>query len=1308
MPSALSVRPLAAALGVLSLAAPAHARNPPFTTDPREGVWIGAGEVFIHQTVDRFSVYRAGAAVNKLAFDGQTLWIATDDGALRFDSGSRRATRMTMSEGLPSQAVSAVAVDEQFVWLATNKGLLRWRKRDRTLRLFTESDGLPHKAVNDALTVGRQVWFATRGGLAVYDPDSDGLRSFTSADGLASDDAQELFQLGDDVWCRTDVGLSRLRPKARVFTNFSFKEIGGKELRTFVPDGDNVWVGTENGLFSFSVASDAFIPFPQQGTLFGKSVVGVELFTDYVLITTDQEVAQFHKLKRSLERWDEVKGLARHQGATGTLVAGGIYTVMFPDGAEVLDIQRELWTSKRFAVTEGEEQGGAYHLFGKLNTDEPYDFVKHQLSDQRYATALGGVGLGQHFAGGRSFDALALLDYGQLELKGIRDLQFRAEYLGSTRDAVREVRLEDKLEYRTQEEGLESKLLLQGGHARLATPGESPALSLTADAGVRRGSTVRDFLTGPRKDIYSLSKRYILPGTERVYVDGELLTSGVDYTVVYPTGQLAFLDPERVDDLSIIEVEYEVDLVAKKGLGVLSVLDLLPGDKEVGSWALSGQARQISEESGLFAQIDGAAPKYIDRGWARGVYGEFKQGSRTIQVAIHDMGSELNSEQIFDYDLPPAREAVAGRTDVVLDVGLATSYAAKAHLKTFYIELSIDEKSDAAKQSLTLFMLQILNRVNDPGSLTADAARELIVAARAAARPLAGLELGARVVELQGLSGGPAGAPLRKLRTAAVDGRYEGALGEKGRLTAYGELAGQSPGDSDGWAGMGMLRVAHPSIEGTLTGRHQSPGYTPMGSDATLFGRLRDEVRLSATGYPEPWLPSTVFFTRQLSRIEGGGSGTFQQAMARLQLTKDGLPSTSLQIGHTLLDGPTESTGRIKAVGQADYDFATGPLAFTGIKRFSVRALYGISQGETDASGSFAHADRVQLSRVEAKLAPTATESAYAHFRSRTVESALTKGGDYGILLYHWELNAGARSAIIPGLIPQFNYAEIYDDDRRLDPVRTSSGNLAATLGIYPGQWWAPLTPVVVEPRYSLAENAVAKDTLKTTLTRDHRIDNRAVYFGGGMFEVELYQLYQIEKTNQAQQLVSRRVELRNRFIYRPVYPSPIGLQLNYLGNHQINDLSLDPAAPPWGHQETYETVLEWLRRWSKTLTTRAKGSYSVGVTRDLQMIDKTTQVATLQNDRQSRVSLEGEVRLFPLADAAKLYLIQHGQVFRILSAGGSAVSQGYAVGAGGIWVVGDKLYLDGDVTFRKTICLAQPCTPTATLEPRVLLTFNL
>ena len=859
-------------------------RTPPITLDGENGVWIGADDRVIQQTRDRWSVFPVVGTVNDLAVDEATIWIATDEGAVRFDSGSQHSTIYDMDGGLPSQSVSTVAVDDQYVWIGTNKGLVRYRKLDQTFRLYTDDEGLPHRAVNDAITIGRQAWFATRGGLAVYDAAIDGLRAYTSDDGLASDYIEELYQVGDDLWCLTDEGLSRFRIKSRSFTNFSFADIGGEEIRSFILDGDSVWIGTENGLFSFSGASDTFRPFPQQSSLASKSILGVEIFTDYIFIATDKEVVRYHKPNRSFTRYTEAEGLLRREGIIGTVLASGIFTLVFEDGAEVYEIQRDLWSSKSFAATKAKPS--AARVFAKLEASTPYDLVNREFVDERYATARGGIAFGKRFARGRSLDATLELDYGQLELKGIRDLEYKVEYLGHQDDPLREARVGDKLELRRLEEGLERALLMEGANARFATPGEEPEASVIVEAGRRRGASSRDFITGPRQDIYALSQRYILPGTERVYVDGELLTNGTDYTVIYPAGQLAFLDPERTDDLSIIEVEYEYDLMTRKGLGVLSLLDLLPGDREVGEWTRSGEARLVSEESSLYQQIDGAAPKYIDRGWERSVYAEYRQGSRSIRVAIHDMGDEGNAAALYDYDLPPAREPVADYESLIIDVGLANSYAAKAYAETYYFELSIDEKSDAAKQSLKLFAIQVIDRGSNAGAISSDESREYLASVRAAAAPYRGMELGARLLMLRGTDSGD---PGRRLLLGTADARYEHALSGGARLTAYGELGGSRNGRADnpyGWATMGRLRLAHPTLEGTAEGRWLSPDYTPIGSTATLLGALRGEGRLAATAYPKRWLPTTVFFTRQRSLTASGGIGTLQHALVRGQLSR--------------------------------------------------------------------------------------------------------------------------------------------------------------------------------------------------------------------------------------------------------------------------------------------------------------------------------------------------------------------------------------------------------------------------------------
>jgi hypothetical protein len=1290
--------------------------------DPREGVWLGAGEIFVHQALDRWSVFQAPAAVNRLATDGTALWVATDDGALKLDTGSRRAVRFGMEEGLPSQSVTAVAADDSYVWFATNKGVARYRKLDRTVRVFTDADGLPHRAVNDILVAGRLVWFATRGGIAYYDPDLDALRAFTAADGLAGENVAELFAVGDDVWCRTDVGLSRLRVKARRFANFGFREIGGAEIRFFTQDGDRVWVGTENGLVSFEPTSDTFVPFPQRAALEGRAMVGLEPFTDYLFITTDREVVQFHKTRRTIRRFTEADGLMRRAGARGTVLQGGQLVLLFADGAEVYDIQRDRWSSRTLAVTEGGKQSSGYRLWSKLNASTPYDFRAHSFSPDRYATAEGGGGLGQSFGNGRSLDANFRLDYGQLEMSGIRDVEANFEYLGNDRDLVREVRAGDKLSYRTVEEGLERPFPLMGGHVRLASPGAEPTAQATVDAGQRRGLSARDFFYRSRQDVYQLSHKYVLPGSERVTVDGELLVSGVDYTVIYSAGQLAFLDPERVDDLSIISVDYEYDLLAKKGLGVMSLLDFLPADREVGDWVRSSDPRLVSEESGLYAQIDGAAPKYIDRGWVRSVFAEYRQGSRSLQVAVHDMGTPAQAQAIFSYDLPAAREIVSGHDNVVIDIGLASSYAVKAFSGSDYFELSIDEKSDAAKQTLKLFALQILDRAESAGENRVPSPQPLFAAARVAATPVSGFEMGARAVRQSPgpLESANAGVKTPGLYGGGLDARLERPVGE-GRITAYAEALGTQATDAGSRPGMGAmtrLRLSHPFLEGVATGRWLSPGYLPLTSNKafagydvttgkTLTGTLRHEESLQATAYPARWLPATIFVSRQASAADQGGEGTVQQVMGRLQLNRDGLPATSIQLGHTLLDGPTAShTSRLRFVAQTEYDLAQWPLAGLGVRRFDLRALYGISDATTDQAQVFARADRAEQMRFEARLAPTSVETLYALYRSRTSTFQLA-GGSWSTGIQHWELNAGARTERVRGIVPILNYSVIDDDDHvtSTTPVRSVKGSLGLELQVFPGQWLPVLTPVLLDTRYSVAADDRTEGGLRTLLQRTHRIDNRFIYAGAEKWELELYQVYEVPLSGPDQQRTGRRIELGNRVTYRPIFASPITLRLDYTALETPNDTTAVPTAPLLGSQTTYEGALEWLMRWTRAFSTKLKATYSHGMTRD----SAPTGSTEVKSFTQDRAGPDLELRYLLSGTDRSLYLVQHSDYYRLFGDGnGYSAGAGFDVSLGVIWTVGDNVYLDSEIAYQRLNCFNQTCSPVSTIAPRLLLSARL
>jgi hypothetical protein len=1384
------------AAAALLYAAPLRARTPEIVNDPRDGVWIAQDDKFIFNTLDRWSVFSAGATVNKMVIDQTILWLATDDGVIRFDIGSQKSTKLTMDDGLPSQRVSTVAYDDQYVWFGTNKGLVRYRKTDRTLKVYDESNGLPSKAVTYSVTIGRQVWFGTRAGIAVYSPDIDGLRAFGEADGMASGDVAELFQFGSDLWCRTDVGLSRFRIQQRVFNNFPMTLMGAQQIRVTTVDGENLWIGTDNGLWLFEGASDSLRIFPQQEALGSKNIVGVEISSSYLYFTTDKEILQYNKLTLALRRFTSAEGLRRQEGSTGTLASSKFVTALFADGAVLYNITLDQWTERTIALTAASEKKTTARIFGQLELDQQFlNGVRD--SQNALATTVGGIGLGRQLDKDRSLNGSVYLDYGQLNAGGIRDLQYKIEYLGNQNDLVRDVRIEDKLKYRYIEEGLDRQLLLQGAHVGLASAGSEPKAKLAVDVGFRRGQLVRDFLTGPWQEIYQLSQKYILAGSERVYVDGELLNNGTDYAMVYSTGQITFLNRERIDDLSVITVEYERDLMPKKSPGALSLLSRLPDSNEIGSWALSGTPSSINTDTALYNQIDGAAPKYIDRGWTGSVYATYQQGGGSINVAIHNMGTKDNAESLFNIDLPPSRMEISKFApdptkpevtipNAVVDLGLASAYKANAFVDQYYIEVSIDDRSDAALVYVRTFTLQILNRGTLVTENLGDAFKEVLLAARAAVSPVSGMELGARAVQLQQLSGttykdvngNQAETRPVQLTSGVVDGRYQKQVGEGGLITSYVELGGShdsNGGRPDGLASMGFLRLSSARLEGSVSGRINTENWTPTGHTSPLapdangnvqrtyndarMGTLRDQTQLNVTGYPYAWLPVTALFTRQRAFLPDGseGTGVLQHAIARVQLNKAGLPATTLQFGSTELDNPNAfQTHRVQGSAQTDYDLAP-LLSFTRIKRFNVRALYSLSQSETDQNGGYAYGDRVRLVRLEGKLSPTVTESANALFRSRDVGRQTDVDGPYWRSIYHWELLSGVQSTIIPGLVPKLSYNVFYDDCRieggcqasgtgttgssgsgatagsgtadywsntgpggssttppgpgtvvLTAPGRAMNGSIGGALGIYPGQWLAKLSPLALLPSVAIGETESSNANLVERRDRLHDYVSTEVW-AGRKLEMWLYQRFRYTTGGSSAQENARLTMLQNRIVYRPIFTSPITLRANYVNDRVRNDPEqVSSDIGPWAGKESHRDQLEWLMRWNQVITTRVR--LNGGYEQTTNTVDASSGVTA--NHTKYTYGPELELRFYPLEDVSALYVYAGAEYWQIDQRGDGAHTAWQLIPSGGvIWRMGDKLYLYGRFNYDYKHCSsgsASACTTTAKIAPYLYFTMNL
>jgi hypothetical protein len=422
-------------------------------------------------------------------------------------------------------------------------------------------------------------------------------------------------------------------------------------------------------------------------------------------------------------------------------------------------------------------------------------------------------------------------------------------------------------------------------------------------------------------------------------------------------------------------------------------------------------------------------------------------------------------------------------------------------------------------------------------------------------------------------------------------------------------------------------------------------------------------------------------------------------------------------------------------------------LSFTHIKRFNVRALYSLSQAETEQSGVYQYGDRVRLIRLEGKLSPTTTESLSALFRSRDVGRQTDKDGAYWRSLYHWELISGAQSTIIPGLVPKLNYNVFYNDcrtqvvcspsaapvagaspwantgpagsavflpgaDQRAvagGPDRDVQGTIGGALGIYPGAWVTSLGPLALVPSVAVGDSEHSTDNLRTQVSRVYDYVGTEVW-AGRKLEVSLYQRYRYTTTGPMSDQSATMTVLQNRIVYRPVFTSPITLLVNYEG-----DRSRDIAAPSyvpglWAETQTHADMLEWLMRWNQIVTTRTRLKGGLERTSGTSVVDPTTQVSTSANHSKYSYGGEIQLRLYPLPDVSALYVYVSAEYKQWDSRGDAAYTAWELIPMGGvIWRLGDKLYLDGHFNYDYLHCLSgATCTTTAKILPYVFFTMNL
>ncbi len=1234
--------------------ASAFGRYPRLAGDS-QGTWIATDEALIRVVGDLFTFYTSanglpGDRVRNVAPDDREVWVATPRGLGRMDRNSRRWETFHAPDPLPSDNVYSVAVDDRFAWVGTAKGIVRWDKLAKKFEPFGRQRGTKDLAIFDILSFGKTVWFASQKGLLRFGRQTGEWQYYGPQEGLDIGAVLEIMRVGESLWLLGHDGIARFDLRSEAISTFKKSDgLPSNLVTAFAPVAGETWIGTDKGIVVYKPGSDAISPF-----LYGKGmppgqVVGIQVSMPWVWVATSKGLGLFNTRTKVWEEKRTEDGLA--QGPIlGMSMAGSMLVLLQDKTFQGYQTQREDWVTYPIEdIWEGKTSGAGDSSSVRVNfeliasgdgnltwTGDDFAHTEQIVPDMR-------LGAGASLDEGRSIDTSVRLDFGDATQSGIREYDAEFRFRGNDKDTLRELILSDELRLKDSEDqhDLVDDAWLEGigvyQHMGASDSRKTDPITVDTEVGLRRGVRVREYFRGSIDYTYQLGHQYITARSDVVKVDGQILDRDVDYIITHTTGQLTFLNPDKVNALSLIEVTYTYEQVPRKDTASTSILEMLPWDKEIGGFARSSSPVYVSDETGLYKKIDGGAPKYLDRGWMESVFQDYVQGSTSLSIQINDMGSPQNAQEIFDYDKPISYVVLWDEPDTtaVLDESLASSYAVKMRMDKYYVELSIDEKSKSAEILIDLFA-QAVRTKGDLSGTSLDRYRSLGGRVRLGVNPSDhfGMGMGAlfgsdlendQVSLTTGLSRRSFGLGTIDLWTShkVGSGAWGGDLSSFAQF-GYGRSSDTGAEDVAGRAFAGNLIYNSQALTLRLDGEAQSRDYESGTSRDTPLGTFAGDVRADATFNPVRWLRLRLLYDHERSFLspdlsqDPDGTGINENLMGKLTFKRAKWPTVWLLAGRSVLEGGEHKDEKLRLAGSLEYDLAHGILQDLGLKKLAVKAYFDMSSNQVPilidehnpilepsarkkwiALGS--NPGQAQNMRFELKFAPTSTEDAYARFERKTFEpnEGTNAGSDTdtaALPLEYWELIMGAASRWLPGIVPTFNGKMTYKEgkDQNGDYFQDAQSILSGQMEFFPGQWISSLGSTLLSVGYGFTNSEQAdgmggsgNDLIwsKAMHLVKHQVEAKGSYGNyDDVFRMESRTKWWTVREGETQAETEQYFELLNRLTFRPVYTSPLTLRLDYAQLEQIN-----PSDSQMGSVKSFAPSLEWEKRWSQDLVTKLR-----------------------------------------------------------------------------------------------------------------------
>lgn len=207
--------------------------------------WLAAGSpARADSPAGQWRTYPTDDLVTALAAHGDTLWVGTSNGAIRFNRLDGNSTRYTTADGLVAPAISSIAVDRNGVVLfgAWGGNVSKFDGQSWTPFYFVEGGQDNVNVSGIAIDSLGRYWF----GLYGYGLIGSG-EYYTTADGLAEDYVLSLAASGTEIWIGTRLGLSWFN--GHTWLTYTAKDgLTSPTVTALAVDNlGNLWAGTYNG-----------------------------------------------------------------------------------------------------------------------------------------------------------------------------------------------------------------------------------------------------------------------------------------------------------------------------------------------------------------------------------------------------------------------------------------------------------------------------------------------------------------------------------------------------------------------------------------------------------------------------------------------------------------------------------------------------------------------------------------------------------------------------------------------------------------------------------------------------------------------------------------------------------------------------------------------------------------------------------------------------------------------------------------------------------------------------------------------------